>query len=450
MKIESTGLTDEQLKDLKEKVSKNLSIDRTLLVVDFPFTGGILMRLNLIPTRDFRVRTACTDGNDVYFDIDFYSRLTQDERRFVLAHETWHCVMMHMLRREGRDPDLWNIAIDMEVNHILKEAGMPTLRDALYPDYDMAGKNAEEIYEMLLKNANKAKKNASQGNKTGKLSGQFDKHMSNDGQDRDGQGDQEGQDGDESGQNDSNGSGGQYPFKDKWGNVGIDPDFKPKISKDLSEKMREAVISEAQKIERNQGTLPGCIKNYINELRKPEIKWQEVLAQFVTQCYAGSRKWLPPNRRHVYNGTYLQSRRSERISCVVAIDTSGSCIDALPKFFGELNSLMNSFGNYDLTVMMCDTEVTSFETYDADSPFDGDDKVEWSGGGGTSFCPPFEELEARGITPDCFIYLTDGYGDAPEQKPDYPVLWVLTSDGSMDFCKWGTKIRFKNDGRDRF
>ena len=48
------------------------------------------------------------------------------------------------------------------------------------------------------------------------------------------------------------------------------------------------------------------------------------------------------------------------------------------------------------------------------------------------------------------IYLTDGYGDAPEQKPDYPVLWVLTSDGSTDFCKWGTKIRFKNDGRDRF
>ena len=53
------------------------------------------------------------------------------------------------------------------------------------------------------------------------------------------------------------------------------------------------------------------------------------------------------------------------------------------------------------------------------------------GGGGTSFVPVFDWVEDRIAegedVPQCLIYLTDGYGDAPEVEPDYPVLWVCTS-----------------------
>jgi predicted metal-dependent peptidase len=29
------------------------------------------------------------------------------------------------------------------------------------------------------------------------------------------------------------------------------------------------------------------------------------------------------------------------------------------------------------------------------------------------------------------VYLTDGYGDAPDVEPDYPVLWVCNSAKEM-------------------
>ena len=162
--------------------------------------------------------------------------------------------------------------------------------------------------------------------------------------------------------------------------------------------------------------------------------------------FGGRRQWLPPQRRHIYNEMYFQSRRSETIDVVVVIDTSGSCLGDLPKFFTELCGLIGSFGHYKMMVIQCDCRVDDVKEYDSEGEqFNPDTKFETSGGGGTSFCPPFEYLEKHGIKPECLIYFTDGYGDAPEKYPGYPVLWILTSDGSEDFCDWGKKIRFKPD-----
>ena len=88
--------------------------------------------------------------------------------------------------------------------------------------------------------------------------------------------------------------------------------------------------------------------------------------------------------------------------------------------------------------------------YDDNNPFDIEDgsKIEWAGGGGTSFCPVFKFMKKEGIQVDCLIYITDGFGDAPEEPPPYPVLWILTKDGCEDFCDWGRKIKFKNSSYD--
>ena len=45
--------------------------------------------------------------------------------------------------------------------------------------------------------------------------------------------------------------------------------------------------------------------------------------------------------------------------------------------------------------------------------------------------------------PDLLLFFTDGCGTAPEQRPAYPVMWVLTSDGSQP-ADWGCVMRFKN------
>ena len=444
-------LSSEKLKELKEQVYKSLTYDRHALLVKFPFAGNITMRMNLIPCRDKRVLTACTDGKSIWFNISFYNKLKPNERVFVLAHEVWHCVMMHLVRQHNRDSELFNIATDMEVNYLLNQQnnGASTVKlvppkHLLFPPKQLEGKSAETIYEWLLKSSkgNKGALNkilqqcsnggdGSNGSETGELEGQFDNHSF------------EGS----SNCNADNNESGDDKVYDEYGEVGYDKDFKPSIPDDFADQMRETIIAEAQRCERTQGHMPAGLDGFLEEIMTPQIRWTEVLAQFVTQCYNGKRQWLPPSRRHVHEGIYLQSLRDQRIKVTVAIDTSGSCIGDLPKFFSELVGLLTSFGNYELNLIQCDADVSSFETYDESNPFPVDDikNFKWSGGGGTSFVPAFDYVRDNAIEQDCFIFFTDSYGDAPDMPPPYPVLWILTEDGQEDFCDWGMKLKFKGD-----
>lgn len=459
-------ISESELKELKKKSFEILSNARRALILRYPFIGSLLMRMDIIPVRDRRVRTACTDGTKVYFDIDFLSNLTNEEQIFVLGHEVYHCVLSHLVRLQSRDPQLFNIATDKEVNNLLKQDGLTPPANLLFPEGDEVGKNAEMIYELLLKKMKKqAKKSnsedkndgspngssgdsSSSGNgdssssKSKKLSGQFDRHQYRNQEDQ-------AKDGTE---NDEEGSGSSNAVTDKWGEVGFDKDYSPSIPKDFADRMREAVISSAQQVERQQGHLPAHIASIVKGLMKPEIKWQELLAQFVTKCIGCDRKWLPPNRRHVYKKMYLPSRRSEKIKGVVAIDTSGSTQGDLKKFMSELIGLVNSFGGYTLTVIQCDAEVDSVEVYDSDdNPFEVSDEKNFEfvfgGGGGTSFVPPFEYVLENGVEADFMLYLTDAYGPAPEKNElGIPVMWILTKGANDDsFCSFGEKIRFQDD-----
>ena len=108
--------------------------------------------------------------------------------------------------------------------------------------------------------------------------------------------------------------------------------------------------------------------------------------------------------------------------------------------FSELNSLLNSFGDYELTVIQCDAEIQDVEKYDSYNQL-RDPEFKTYGHGGTDFNPPFEYLEDHPeIEPSCLIYITDGFAPAPKRKPEYPVLWLLTADGS-DPAPWGWKLR---------
>ena len=485
------NLTEDQLRKIKAEVSASLSRDRHSLLVHQPFIGNVAMRFDLIPVRDKRCRTACTDSKSIYFDISFYSKLNDQERKFVLAHEIWHSLTLTFARRQGRDPDLFNVASDMEINNILvgdgaESGGFAPPPNLLYPPPKLRGKSAEMIYEWLLKqqqknNLNNAlsgipvpsrggsgydrqdsdsdngdsdgkfrksgkkngegasgdeKRNDSEdGRNNGKLSGQFDKHSYND--------DDLSAEEDEDGKNKGKGKG---PC-DQWGEVGYDEDFQPGIPADAAERMREAAIAAAQAYAREHGDLPAGVESLVGKLNKPEISWREYLSQFVSQSYGGKRQWCPPARRHLYNDMYFQSRRSERIRGVVAIDTSGSCMGDLPKFFGELKGLIDSFGSYELTVIQADAAVDHVEMYnDTDNPLELEDvsDIKAYGGGGTDYGPVFQYIEDNGLDPDFLIYLGDGYASMSyDKQPKFPVMWLITKDGSFDFCEWGKKIRFK-------
>ena len=62
------------------------------------------------------IKSACTDGRNIYYNPAFINALTVRETIFVVIHELYHCVFKHMLLRGNRDPKLWNAACDYVIN----------------------------------------------------------------------------------------------------------------------------------------------------------------------------------------------------------------------------------------------------------------------------------------------------------------------------------------------
>lgn len=118
---------------------------------------------------------------------------------------------------------------------------------------------------------------------------------------------------------------------------------------------------------------------------------------------------------------------------LLAIDTSGSCVGELcHRFLGELNNLMEqlqAMGSLSRVVLyQCDMMI--HEELVMNSPEEWKNMVDTfqvKGGGGTSFCPVFEEGEKYHDVVG-LIYLSDAYGDFPAVPPDYPTLFLLTED----------------------
>lgn len=462
----------EDLADLKLKAKRAFDVARHAIVMKFPFIGELSLKMGLVPTQDSKNPTVTSDGDKVFIDIGFFKKLNEGERKFVIAHSVWHSALLHPARKQSRDQKLFDLACDMEVNWLLKQNNrnnwMSMPFDCPMPPHEVQGKSCEEIYDWLLDNCkkpdaeddnqkqnqqprhddsndnNSSSSNCNDENEDGNSSDngqsrwecknrdvqkhlnakpketksddhQFDSHMYTDGtkdQQDDGKGNEDG-------------------------------DFKPKMAKDFVENMREAVISQMQKCALQAGSMPVGMEDFLKKLDKPEIPWQDQLAQFVTQIHAGKLEWTPPSRRHLYQDLYLQSHRTDRITVALAIDTSGSTYNILPKFFAEVASLFKTFDAYTIYCMHCDYAVEKFIEYNNDScPFteDAKDGISWAGGGGTSFVPPFEEVDKRNLDIDAMIYLTDSYGDALEKAPPYPVMWILPKDYDKGFCKWGKKV----------
>lgn len=464
-----------KVQEVKSTVMKGLEYARWKLLEKAPFIGEMLLRFSIVPTYDCRCNTAATDGSKIFFDCEFYSKLNEKQREFVLAHEVWHNIFLHFRRRQTREPMMWNVATDMEINHMLQNEGMEVLTDACLPDPIVAGKNAEDIYAHLMKQQQKHQK------QNGKGQGQGNGSDNSNG-DGEGDGDSDG-DSQSSSNGGSSGNGkkksssssnngnnkgrhgnqfdrhiyegetaGDGEKQDgKWGEKGFDEDFNPsmKDAKETEDKIKEMVTSVAQSIERKQGHLPAGVASLVEKMLKPEINWKEALSQFVTKTLGGEHSWSRCSRHALARGHYLPGKTDMKIKAALVLDTSGSYLQDLPKFLAEFKALVESFGKYEITMVQCDAEVQDVKTYDAETPMEFD-KFEAKGGGGSDFRPAFKKLRELGDDFNCCITFTDGYITMPTYPPPYPTLFVLTPDADKDFVEWGEKMVYKPDYRGEF
>jgi predicted metal-dependent peptidase len=109
------------------------------------FIGTLAM--SLIPVIDRNQKTAATDGTHVFYNPDYLDSLTEPKRVGLLVHETLHPMLLHHTRRNGRDPEEWNVAADLAINPGIIADGWE-LPDGFLIDPQYAGLSAEEIFRL--------------------------------------------------------------------------------------------------------------------------------------------------------------------------------------------------------------------------------------------------------------------------------------------------------------
>jgi predicted metal-dependent peptidase len=77
-------------------------------------------------------------------------RFSDEEYRFVMAHELLHVGLRHDVRRRGRDPYLWNVSCDYVINSWLVDMKVGTMPIGALYDAQLAGDSAESIFDRIV------------------------------------------------------------------------------------------------------------------------------------------------------------------------------------------------------------------------------------------------------------------------------------------------------------
>ena len=90
--------------------------------------------------------------------------------------------------------------------------------------------------------------------------------------------------------------------------------------------------------------------------------------------------------------------------------TPGSCQDECQTFLSEINEIAKTFGNYELHLIQCDTQVQDYQTFDEFNTIEGQvENMEFKGFGGTTLKPIFDYIQLNNIEVNGVVVFTDGY-----------------------------------------
>ena len=132
---------------MREAAGLALATSRYRLSRDHPFFACLLLMSEVLLVDD--IDTACTDGMRIKFNPAFVKSLPARELDGVMVHEVLHCALMHVPRCGARDPCLWNIAADIQVNgKIASISGLALPAGCVFRP-DLATLRVEDIYEVL-------------------------------------------------------------------------------------------------------------------------------------------------------------------------------------------------------------------------------------------------------------------------------------------------------------
>lgn len=390
-------------------MTKEQSLSKAIkdLMMDEPYYGFFVMMLqkkfsNAVPTAGVYLKGI---NYNLAINEKFWMPLSMDEKKGLLKHELLHIAFFHLTDFDHlTDPELSNIAKDLEINQYIKPDWLPEggMTLDLFPELNLEEKAGTNYYYKKLQ---EAKQNGSCPNLNSLLEGM------------------------RSGQlictcTDGDGNQVQVNIPDHkiWG----ESDQLNEAGKKLVQNQTKHVLNEiADAVKKSRGTVPGeilSILEKINVYEEPKFDWRGYLRRFA----GGSIKVYTKKTRRKHNKRYADNpglKIKQKKHILVAIDTSGSVSNGeLLEFMQEIHRIHKT--GADVTIVQADAAIRHIGPYDPKSEY----KI--YGRGGTSFDPVVDYYNANTKKYTCLVYLTDGEAPAPD-KVRGRVLWALSSQSRM-------------------
>ena len=340
---------------------------------------------------------------DFYYKKEYIKSLNDNVIKSLVVHEILHLSLLHLLRTGNRDPFIFNLSCDVVVNQLLKDNDFQLGEGWIVSDdnncieicgvqiEDCNKKTAEQIYDELKKYSKEIK---SQLGKDGNGM-RFDEHI----------------------------------LCDDKGRLLSNRELK-EIEKQWADRTQQALTMSEMR-----GDVPQGIERLIGEIHKKKINWRALLNKYITQQIPFDYSYHKFHKKSISSGIYMPGIIKDRIQISVMIDLSGSISEKeLTDFLSEICGIARAYQDrIEMRVFSHDTEC-----YDNGLIVNGNiekiKKMELKGGGGTSFSQPLEYLKENNINPKCLIWFSDGYG-TDFQKSNFPILWILSKDGSDGLLK---------------
>jgi len=340
---------------------------------------------------DESIPTAGTDAIGLWVNPNYFLGLDDDERIFLLFHETWHVCWNHMSRGRDLDHKKYNRAGDYVINQMAVDAGykMPKsgLQDDKYKD-----QSTREVYDQLP-----------------------------DPQENDG----------------GDGSMGGDVIYDP---AGKDPD--PAKQMDITTTIMKA-MTQAKLAGNDAGAIPGELRREIEDIIHPKLPWQSLMQNFMTEFAKTDYSWKRPNRRYQPD-FYMPSLYGESIGHIAAaVDTSCSVTDKeFTSFITELTGIKEMLNPKVMTIIDFDTSIKKIHTIEEDMNLS---EVEFTGYGGTNIKPVWKW--AQKTKPLVLIIFSDMEFTYPTTDPGCPVLAVCVNNERLGDMPWENTTTIHMDSK---
>ena len=375
---------------------------RTAIMRDprFMAMSGVLM----VGTWEVRddVPTAGTNGRDVVYGRKFIDDADIKLTRFVVLHEYFHIMLMHMTvwqKMFEEDPQTANFAADAVINLMLHDldprGDFLTVWENAVLDQQYRGMDTGEIYRAMKKQGQQQQQPKGANGKGAK---QFDKH--------------------EPAKADAEGDG-----------EGMQP-----LTAAEAEEVRKTVDSALRQGALIAGKIGADVNRAFGDLLEPQVDWAEQLREWLRTTAAGNdlSTWRKPSRRWLAQDAYMPSRYTEAVRRVtIGVDTSGSISQVqLQRALTEIMCACETVRPEIVDVIYWDSRVAAHEVYEGEAVQTLAQTTKPKGGGGTRVGSMREYMEREDIKPEATIVFTDGY-----VEPDWggqwpgPVLWAISTKG---------------------